>query len=300
MSTTQTTAREAAILEVRQRNASGLSKSYHAKHVVYLSEIPQSCPNDGEQLDLVKKVLLERGDVSIKTKAWCCFRCRTAYLLETDQEKISQKFTHATQKIQAKSKQHTNDPTTSTNTDPTNFAIPQNILYVCKGLISCKKNNHTVEAVTGILFGKNREVIKLNTNYCPHCKKCFISYNEYMNYRRRYGALLGNIKIANGSFITSETELAEESILHICGYSVNQSDNLSITERHAILQYLIDSKVSSKPEIISYLDFFIRRNGKKQNMEEAVRRWTEDINWVRDYQINRQHHYEIASIQKNR
>lgn len=138
------------------------------------------------------------------------------------------------------------------------------------------------------------------TTYCPQCKKCFISYNKYINYRRRYGALLGNIKIANSSFVTSETELAEESILHICGYSVNQSDNLSKTERHAILQYLIDSKVSSKPEIISYLDFFIHRNGKKQNMDEAVRRWTEDINWVRDYQINRQNHYKIANIQKNR
>lgn len=300
MSTTQTTARDAAILEIRQRNASGLSKSYHAKNVVYLSEIPQSCPNDGEQLDLVKKVLLERGDVSIKTKAWCCFRCRTAYLLETNQDKINQKFAHATQKKQTKSKPLEDATNVSTNTDPTNFAIPQNTLYVCKGLISCKRNNHTVEAVTGVLLGKNGEVIKLNTNYCPQCKKCFISYNEYMNYRRRYGALLGNIKIANGSFITSESELAEESILHICGYSVNQSENLSKIERHAVLQYLIDSKVSSKPQIISYLDFFIRRNGKKPNMEEAVRRWTEDINWVRDYQINRQCHYEIASIQKNR
>lgn len=300
MSNTQLTAREAAILEVRERNASGLSRSYHAKNVVYIAEIPRSCPNDGEQLDLVKRVLLERGDVTIKTKAWCCFRCRTAYLLTTDQDRIRQKFTHATQKMQTKNKQPAKVTMASPNNDPTNFAIPQNILYVCKGLISCKMNNHTVEAVTGVLFGKNGEAIKLNTNYCPQCKKCFISYNEYMNYRRRYGVLLGNIKIANGSFIPSETELSEESILHICGYSVNQSDNLSIEERHAILQYLIDSKVSSKPEIISYLDFFIRRNGKKQNMEEAVRRWTEDINWVRDYQINRQHHYEITNIQKNR
>lgn len=300
MSDTQTAAREAAILEVRQRNAEGLSKSYHAKNVVYVSEFPQNCPSDGEQLDFVKKVLLERDSVSIKTKAWCCFRCRTAYLLETDQERINRKFAYAIQKEQTKTKQPLKTTASPTETEPTNFAIPKNILYVCKGLISCKKNNHTIESVTGILLGKNGETIKLNTNYCPQCRKCFISYNEYTNYRQRYGALLGNIKIANGSFVTSDTDLAEESILHICGYSVSQTDNLSKTERHAVLQYLIDSKVSSKPEIISYLEFFIRRNGKRQNLEEAVRRWKEDINWVRDYQINRQRHYEIASIQKNR
>ena len=86
----------------------------------------------------------------------------------------------------------------------------------------------------------------------------------------------------------------------MCGYSVNQTDNLSSAVRQGILQYLIDSKVSNKPEIIDYLNFFIRRNGKKQNMGEAVRRWNEDLMWVREYQINRQRHFEISNIQKNK
>lgn len=145
----------------------------------------------------------------------------------------------------------------------------------------------------------NGAIIKINTNYCPQCRKYFISHDEYMRYRKLYGVLLGNIKLTNESFLQSEVELAEESILHMCGYSVNQTDNLSPAIRQGILQYLIDSKVSNKPEIIDYLNFFIRRNGKKQNMSEAVRRWNEDLMWVREYQINRQRYFEITNIQKN-
>ena len=143
-------------------------------------------------------------------------------------------------------------------------------------------------------------VIKINTNYCPQCRKYFIGHDEYVRYRQIYGVLLGNIKITNGSFVQSETDLADESILHMCGYSVNQADNLTSVERQGILQYLIDSKVSSKPEIIEYLNFFIKRNGKRQNMEEAVRRWNEDLRWVREYQLNRQRYFEISNIQKNK
>ena len=121
-----------------------------------------------------------------------------------------------------------------------------------------------------------------------------------MHYKSIYGVLMGNVKVTNGSFVSFSGDLAQESILHLCGYSVNQTDNLSASARQQILQYLIDSKNMSKPEIISYLNGFIRRNGKKANMEEAVRRWEADIKWVRNYQLNRQRYFEIANIQKNK
>ena len=71
--------KEAAILEVRQRNAQGLNKSYHAKKICYLPTIPTVCPHDGEQLDFVKKVEINMVTTSIKQAAWCCFRCKSAF-----------------------------------------------------------------------------------------------------------------------------------------------------------------------------------------------------------------------------
>ena len=294
-------AKEAAILEVRQRNAQGLNKSYHARKICYLAKIPPACPHDGEQLDYVKKVEINMVTTSIKHAAWCCFRCKTAFFLNSEKDKINALINQAEIEAYKKVKNvTTKKPPKADKNLPVNLAIQDNTLYVCKGTVSCKRNAHQLTAATGVLLGRSGAIIKINTNYCPQCQKYFIGYEEYMRYRQIYGVLLGNIKVTNGSFIQSETDLADESILHICGYSVNQTDNLSSTERQSILQYLIDSKVSNKPEIIEYLNFFIHRNGKRQNMEEAVRRWNEDLRWVRDYQINRQRHFEITNIQKNK
>ncbi len=293
-------AKEAAILEVRQRNAQGLNKSYHAKKICYLPTIPTVCPHDGEQLDFVKKVEISMVTSSIKRSAWCCFRCKSAFFLNSERDQITALINQA--EVAAIKKLKTPPTIKPAQVDknlPINLATQDNTLYVCKGTIACKRDGHKLEAATGILLGKNDIVIKINTNYCPQCRKYFIGHDEYVRYRQIYGVLLGNIKITNGSFVQSETDLADESILHMCGYSVNQADNLTAAERQGILQYLIDSKVSSKPEIIEYLNFFIKRNGKRQNMEEAVRRWNEDLRWVREYQLNRQRHFEILNIQKN-
>ena len=288
-----------ASLNNRKPTAKGKYLKVH--RICYPKTIPTSCINDGRALVYANHVDIQLGNSRVKTSAWCCEKCKMAYIPKENHERIREQLR------QADIKEHSNksiivrnvDPI-STEHEPVNLSIPQNTLYVCKGLISCTRNDHSVGSATGVILAKNGRIIKINTNYCPQCRKYFISYDEYMRYRKLYGILLGNIKVTNGSFIGTETNLAEESILHMCGYSVNQTDNLSSSVRQEILRYLIDSKVSNKPEIIDYLNFFIRRNGKKQNMGEAVRRWNEDLKWVREYQIYRQRHFEIANIQKNK
>jgi hypothetical protein len=295
--------KEAEIEATRKRLSSGKGKAVHVHKLSYPTFMPKVCTKDGQELFYATNVIIDMASAGIKTTAWYCLKCKTAYIPKEDQEIIREKLRKADMRQNLKGnivlQKVVSVPAPDPN-EPVNLAIPQNTLYVCKGLISCNRKGHNVESATGILLAKNGSVIKINTNYCPQCRKYFISYDEYMRYRKLYGILLGNIKVTNGSFAGSETDLAEESILHMCGYSVNQTDNLSPAVRQGILQYLIDSKVSNKPEIIDYLNFFIRRNGKKQNMGEAVRRWNEDLKWVREYQINRQRHFEISNIQKNK
>lgn len=290
--------KEAGIAATRKRLVSG--QIVHVHKLSYPSVMPKVCNKDGEELFYATRVIIDMAGAGIKTRAYYCLKCKTAYILKEDQEKIREEVRKAD--LRQNLKYNLSTPLSSSRpapNEPINLAIQQNTLYVCKGIIVCRRNAHDVESATGVMLGKNGAVAKINTNYCPQCRKCFIGYDEYMRYRQIYGVLLGNIKVTNGSFVQSEAELADESILHMCGYSVNQTDNLSSAERHSILQYLIDSKVSNKPEIIEYLNFFIRRNGKRQNMEEAVRRWNEDLRWVREYQLDRQRHFEIVNIQKN-
>ena len=80
--------------------------------------------------------------------------------------------------------------------------------------------------------------------------------------------------------------MASESILRICGYTVNQNDNLSESERRHILKYLMDKGIVAKYRIIEYLQFFINNALCRPNMSTARTRWESDLNWVRAYQIN--------------
>lgn len=295
---------EQAFQEKRRRIEEDTYGQYHPKNICYCQTLPENCPNDSEPLIYVERVVLQIDGNNIKDKGLCCVRCNSIYFLEREKERI-ELLSKAMTKIRIDNeKQKTNTPkekkiTEKVEITPT-FTTHSNTLYICKGLIACHKKKHIVESSTGLLWGKNDTVIRLNTNYCPQCKKHFIAYDEYLHYRKLHGVLLGNFKITNGSFDSPDYDMAEESPLHLCGYSVNQTENLTTNERHEILRYLIDSKILSKPDIISYLNFFIRRNGKRENMQEAVRRWNQDVEWVRDYQINRQRHYEISNIQKNK
>lgn len=245
--------------------------------------------------------MIDLGELAIKISAWYCPKCKTAYIAEEDRSAVKEKIRQASlQQSDAEIYSGYRIPQSFSPGVPVNLAISSNTLYICKGLISCKRNGHSVESATGILLGRNGKTVQLNVNYCCQCQKYFISYAEYLHYRKLYGTLLGNLKMEKALTSQNDFDLAEESILHLCGYSVSQAANLTAHARREILQYLIDSKVSSKAEIINYLNNFIGINGKKQNMGEAVRHWSEDLSWVRDYKINSQHQFQIQNIRKIR
>ena len=180
------------------------------------------------------------------------------------------------------------------------FDNDTNVLYICKGTVSCRKNNHTIASVSGLLASLDGRAVRLNVNYCLNCKLYFINYSEYKYYRDIYGALLGNFSVKEtlGCYGTGYDNLAEESILKICGYTVNQNDNLCNEHRQLILGNLMDRNVISKYRIIEYLQFFINNSRYRSNMRLPNQKWDADLQWVRSYKINRQRHFIIGGIQK--
>lgn len=174
------------------------------------------------------------------------------------------------------------------------------ILYICKGLIACKRDNHKVIAATGLLAGRRNSNAKININYCPQCNKCFISYDEYQRYRKQYKILVGNIRLVGSSSKTSELDLAEESLLHLCGYSVAQAAGLTVADRRGILQYMMEYGIMEKPYIIDYLNFYIRTNRNNSNQWVAVQKWNDDLEWVRQYRLGSQPLFQISDVKRNR
>ena len=180
------------------------------------------------------------------------------------------------------------------------FDNADNILYVCKGIVSCSKKSHKILSVTGILISLSGNPIKLNVNYCADCEIFFIDYAEFKYYRDIYGVLIGNYLIQESfnSAFGNYKNLSAESVLRICGYTVNQRDNLTAKQRRLILSNLMDKEIITKPRLMKYLQFFINSSRYRDNMKIAHQKWQEDLIWIREYNIDTQRHFLINSIQK--
>ena len=60
----------------------------------------------------------------------------------------------------------------------------------------------------------------------------------------------------------------------------------------------MDRKILRKDEILNYLDFFINNSRNRSNMQLAVKKWSDDQNWVRNYNIDYQRTFFIGDIKR--
>ena len=176
--------------------------------------------------------------------------------------------------------------------------FPDETLYIHKGQIVCQKQHHRIEQATAILTDKNGHDIELNVSHCLDCNKFFMDYNIYLRYRERYGTILGNIRmIKNGNYIDDGIDLADESPLRLCGYSVSQKASLSQAERQTIIESCIKSGAMTKEAVIYLLNWFIEVNGAKKGNELAYQKWCQDLDFVLAYNTPRQNKYRITKVE---
>ena len=136
-----------------------------------------------------------------------------------------------------------------------------------------------------------------NVNLCLECHRFFISYDEYARYLERYKSLLTRIVLVNGN--GSELfsgNFAKASPLKLCGYSVSQSKGFSQQERENLLAGVIHNGIMSKPDVIQYLNWFIKMNGHKTGNSIAKEKWESDLAFVRSLDIKKQTTYTISNV----
>ena len=171
------------------------------------------------------------------------------------------------------------------------------VLYVHKGKISCQQNGHNIISTTAVLVSLGNKTVELNVSYCQDCKKFFIGEEEYNAYRKKYGALIGNIRLESYGTCTYTGELlSEASPLRLCGYTVNKTDNLPFETRWYIIAKIISTGIMRKSEVISYLEYFIDHNGRQDRNQAAVEKWRRDLVFTMNYRIEEQDRYRITDI----
>ena len=182
------------------------------------------------------------------------------------------------------------------------FDRSENILYICKGTFSCERKHHKIISATGVLTSLEGTPVKIDVQYCTSCKIYFINQDTYIDYREKYGNLMGNFAFhdRSGSNVQGSGDWADKSILKLCGYNVDKKIGLNDVKRRYILKNIMIRDILPKHRIEEYLEFFIRMNKDDRDKIMAVRKWKSDLDWVRRFNLDQQKQVWIKEIKKYR
>lgn len=150
-------------------------------------------------------------------------------------------------------------------------------LYGNNTMINCTA---TVQTIRG-------GIVPVSVMFCTGCGTFFMNYDTYSAYSRKYGGLKFQCHVDKGGLqLKSDLGFAKDSFLSRAGYSVNA--NMPRPRRQGILANLMDDGKATKWEITEKISEFIRLGKKNPNMQDAIKRWEEDIAFVADYDADRQ------------
>ena len=167
----------------------------------------------------------------------------------------------------------------------------------------CMHQNHqlqNIDAIIGIIDNDGNIIqSRVPAGYCPNCNIFFIMESTYQNLKLKgtpicrisdEKAYLKSNMSANGML------LAQESILMQYGYSVSQEEGLTSARRRKILALLIDNKILTRSDIISYLDFFVNQRKYQHKFEKAIEKWESDREFISEYRAGDYTQYGVGGI----
>lgn len=175
--------------------------------------------------------------------------------------------------------------------------------FVVKGnLFQCRKKEHKIQDISALIqiSDENRNIrsLKIPAGYCEECKVFFILESIYQSIKNE-GMILCRI-IDEKKYIPAMHmnggKYASESLLMQYGYNVSNVYKLPKKYRQNILAFIIDYKIMTKSEIISYLDFFIGQRKTLENMKNAISKWEEDKQFIKNYNIDNIEVVKVATI----
>ena len=82
-------------------------------------------------------------------------------------------------------------------------------------------------------------------------------------------------------------DLNPESKFKKYGYSVDRN-GLSDEHRKLLLVSLIEYDIFNKDEIINHISWLIKTNKNRENWYNAIQRWEHDLDFLNNYNIERQ------------
>ena len=166
------------------------------------------------------------------------------------------------------------------------YKVNEFTLYVYESLNNVRCINSTKHKQENVTIKTNNisgYLVSFNAFYCSVCKKYYTTSD----------VIKENFPLKNYPFIKlnfsdySGYYRREESELMIYGYSV-KADGPSDSERQNLLSRLLTFGFLSKERIVAIIKDHINYNGRRANMENAVNRWKDDLDFVQNFNISKQ------------
>lgn len=157
-------------------------------------------------------------------------------------------------------------------------------------LFRCFFKEHVIQEILGIVkvltpYGEIK-LVKVPVAYCEECNCYYILKSEFDKICEE-GVILCQVlrsKIYYEHGLSDLTYFGSgESVLKINGYNVIASQNLSDIQRKMILKNIMDNNILLAHNIASYLDTFISMKLGLPQYNEAIKKWTEDKEFVLHY-----------------
>ena len=174
------------------------------------------------------------------------------------------------------------------------YGISFEDFVVRSNIFRCNKNHElkSIQALISVLK-YNGEVSNeiVSAGFCKHCNCYFILERDYLRLRSLGLPLCRQITEKayreNGDELFNGEGLNPQSVLNQIGYNVNANEDLSNTQRQDILSFAVETGLYTPSGICSFLDWLIDKNSRVSNrdMSDAIRKWTEDRNYIARYKI---------------
>lgn len=235
----------------------------------------------------------------VGTEVYLCCRCGRFQLSESEFYRLNKKYIlfqnfhdqngHSLRSVDMK--------TFEENLQNTEKSIAFSLDRDSKALVRssdglCTVDRHELIDIEGIVTVMNPEggivEVRVPVAKCMACSRYYIHEEKYKELKK-IGIIMCRIedrKSTLQNWTGGFSDWNQESILHMYGYNVSSTANLTEEQRHTILRMLVERRILSRFSIIDHLEFLINLNKDKTGFGVAVRKWQNDIGYLNNLELN--------------
>lgn len=290
-------------------------KTYYLAFNIYKAHEDEWLPLNEEEIPVIKENLRIRAEQKAKRKAERKAE-QQAQALKKQEERLRKKQEEEKRRQERLNKARIAQENSKNAPPPTKLQKSVQIhehdnnirvkdFVVRRTTFKCRHNDHRLQNIDAVINIINKDGdIKQTTvsaGYCPNCNLFFIMESTYQKLKLK-GTPICRVSdektYLSGSSFVNGMRLAQESVLMQYGYTVSQAEGLTGARRRKILALLIDNKILTRSDIISYLDFFINQRKNQHRFEKAIEKWESDREFVSEYRAGSYLQYGVAGIHR--